>query len=521
MSTNTNNSSQISGFYYDWQLNNPLLTATLHTNTRLVGVKTGTEERDVYILGKGENPYEMSGKFIWELWKPLSGAKDSSQDKPEKGEVYCLEPLTHNYSLAYDENPSACYRAKPLITSILNEDFQFEIGNAWSDNGGQTGIESAFNSLKTLAPYKKEFGAATEALGGALKDFFGKKDGTGFANWTGDKLKSAGKAIGAGADALNSSLIQQGTRFSYYGGTSTSFGNLSMRFTLFADWIWDEEKKDWIFKTVHDQLREIYPYTVGKYYPIKLGLDKNILKNNSELANDIDEVVGDFFGWQQPPAGFQADMRSLDTCQRGTLRLILGGYYTAENLLIDRMSVNFSKTMTKIPPYSKTWVNEGGVAEYNGSIPEESDDQGKTRKSTKNNTYSGKSKRTYKFDEMGTGENEITPLYADVTISLRPASSYSDTTIINFSSNNGRGRINRDLVKLRNDALQKEIQKKQEKVSELARMNKNIEEDRELYRPPEEEEDIPLNAPSSQYNTGQDVMWGKNGDIFGGGDIEY
>lgn len=492
--SNSLNSTQISGFYYDWQLNNPLLTATLHTNMRLTGIITSPGETRP--LSVGDNPYEMGGKFEWKPWKPKKGVTDSSQDDLKSGEVYCLEPITHNYSLAEDENPSACYRAKPLITSILNEDFQFNIGNSWGDAGGATSLESAFNNLKTLAPYKKELGAGIKSLGSTIKDFFGKQDGTGAANWIGDKAEKMGEAMGKGADALNSALIQQGSRFSYYGGTQTSFGNLSMRFTLFADWIWDEKKKDWVFKTVHEQLREIYPYAVGKYYPLKLGLDQNVLKNNTGLSDDIDKAVGSFFGWQQPPAGFQADMRSLDTCQRGTLRLVLGGYYTAENLLIDGMNVNFSKTMTKIPPRSKAYVSGGGEARY------------------ENNVFIKKSKRTYEFEKEGTGENEITPLYADVTITLRPASSYSDNTIINFSSNNGRGRINRDLVKMRNSALQKEIQKKQEKVreedKEIQRMNRNILEDSELYIPTDEEmlelQEISLNEPSSQYNTGQDVM---------------
>ena len=163
MSINTNNSSKISGFYYDWQLSNPLLTATLHTNTYLIDVGGNA-------LQPGENPYDKEGKFNWGLWIPI--AKEGKED-PSKGEVQCLEPLTNSYSLVHERNPSACYRAKPLITSVLNEDFQVEIGNAWSDNGGQTGIESAFNSLKTLSPYKKETAGALIKLGESIKTTFG------------------------------------------------------------------------------------------------------------------------------------------------------------------------------------------------------------------------------------------------------------------------------------------------------------------------------------------------------------
>lgn len=501
--SNSLNSTKISGFYYDWQLNNPLLTATLHTNMRLIGIRESVEGK-IIPLEVGDNPYEYKGKFEWELWKPKKGVTDSSQDDLKNGEVYCLEPITHNYSLAEDENPSACYRAKPLITSILNEDFQFNIGNSWGDAGGATSLESAFNNLKTLAPYKKELGAGIKSLGGTIKDFFGKKDGTGAANWIGDNAEKIGDAMGKGADALNSVLIQQGSRFSYYGGTQTSFGNLSMRFTLFADWVWDEKVNggDWVFKTVHEQLREIYPYAVGKYYPLKLGLDQNVLKNDTELAKNIDDAVGSFFGWQQPPAGFQSDIRSLDTCQRGTLRLVLGGYYTAENLLIDGMNVNFSKTMTKVPPRSKAYMSGGGEVFYNKAQEYDEDiydDNGNVIRTDKKvkNVYSGKSKRTYVYDDdKRTGENEITPLYADVTISLRPASSYSDNTVINFSSSNGRGRINRDLVKMRNNALQKEIQKKKEKASSSKILKEK------------------MNKESTTYKTGDDLIKDLNLDRF-------
>ena len=456
MSINTNNSSKRSGFYYDWQLSNPLLTATLHTNTYLIDVGGNA-------LQPGENPYEKKGKFNWGLWIPI---KNKDKEDPSKGKVYCLEPLTNSYSLVHDRNPSACYRAKPLITSVLNEDFQVEIGNAWSDNGGQTGIESAFNSLKTLSPYKQETAGALKKLGESIKTNFGKNDGKGFANWSGDKLEQLGKIMESGSDSLNSTLIQQGTRFSYYGGTSTNIGNLNMRFTLFADWIWDDKESDWVFKTVHDQLREIYPYTIGKYYPLNLDLaEKNILGDEHKTeAEFIDKKLGEFFGWQQPPSGFRADMRSLDICQQGTLRLVLGGYYTAENLLINGMSVNFSKTMTKIPP-TKFRAGSGngyGTTLFNYTTY---DDEKKTSIENEKEIY-GIDKRSIATD-VNASSGYLTPLYADVTITLRPASSYSDNTIINFSSNAGRGYINKEMEKMRRDLI--DDQKRKKKAAEAER----------------------------------------------------
>ncbi len=434
-----------SGFYYDIQMANPLLTATLHTNTYISKIGTTTYGPDADIL----DPYENEGPFEWTLWPRSIG---------------CLDPLTHTYSLAYDENPSACYNKKPLVTAILSEDFQIEMGNNWGDAGGATEIESFFNQLKSNAPYTKEIGAGMEKLAGKILEYTGEESILG----KGVNLvkKSAKSMKESGADTLNSALITQGTRFSYYGGTSTTFSNLNMRFTLFADWVYDENRKKWLFKTVHDQLRKIYPYAVGKYHQLDLNVKDHV--DNKELGEKIDNTISSFFGWQQPPAGFQSDIRSLDTCQKGTLRLVLGGYYTAENLIISGMSVNFSKVMTKIPPRAEgyvTNVNSVTQADYDNTYEWEEDvvdKNGKvtgTKKNYKANTYNGK--KASSSQEVGEfGGGELTPLYADVTITLRPASSYSDKSIINFSSNLGKGRFNFDMTMMRNRELFKAKEEK-------------------------------------------------------------
>lgn len=467
MSDSSIKNQQTHGFYYDVQMSNPLLTATLHTNTYISGVtavtKEGDEAKEDYISWKDYlnsdtninvndiNPYEFPCKFHWDLWKPLNDKE--AKDKPAEGKVHCLDPITHNFSYAYDKNPSACYREKPLITSILSEDFQVDLANAWSDSGGATQIESIFNSLRQSAGSTKETGGLLTSLSDEIGKYITNKDGIlGKGN---NYLKKIGEAMKEGADTLNSALITQGTRFSYYGGTSTAFGNLNMRFTLFADWVYSGIGKKWVFRTVHDQLREIYPYAVGKYYPLDLDLrskapDGSWIKKPAEAA---DKAISSFFGWQQPPAGFQTDIRSLDTCQKGTLRLVLGGYYTAENLVISGMSVNFSKTMTKIPPNISTYdVNDAGADSraYYGDDKATGDKMG---------LYKGKTQTTTRV--LGNSkEGELTPLYADVTITLRPASSYSDNAIINFSSNKGRGKFDYSMAQMRNSQLQKEIQRK-------------------------------------------------------------
>ena len=427
--------SKMCGFYYDVQMSNPLLTATLHTNTYLADKPGGDP------ISFDEDPYHTfaKDKFHWEFWKKTEDKEDLT-----KGKVHCLPALTANYSDFYGKiNPSERYRAKPLITSILTEDFQVEVGNTWGDTGGQTGLEAGFNKLKATGASAKDIAHYLKKITDKINEYTDKDENGNPVGLLGKANKKAGNLVdwvkNSGVDTLNSALITQGTRFSYYGGTTTTFGNLTMRFTLFADWVHDGS--EWIFKSVHDQLREIYPYAVGKYHPLKanttdavtnLGVSNSTVLGTTEV---VDDTLATYFGWQQPPAGYQSDIKSLDACQKGTLRLVLGGYYTAENLIINGMSINFSKIMTKIPPNAKS--NTVKIASVQG-------------KEIKHDNYETK--------RVG----ELTPLYADVTISLRPASSYSDTSIIKFSSNMGCGRFNYSQAKMRNESLQKVINSRPE-----------------------------------------------------------
>ena len=453
---------ETAGFYYDAQLSNPLLTATLHTNTYISN----------WIQNPlSDDPYEIGEQFKWELWNPVSKEKENIA----MGAVECLEKITDNYSDAYPRNPSACYRKKPLITAILNEDFMIQVGNSWGDAGGMSQLEQTFNNLKATAAYHKEIGAGIQSLSEALETSLGGKTGplSNAVNWVNRNVLSKVTGDGKTTDQLNRALITQGSRFSYYGGTQTTFQNLTMRFTIFADWVYDERVNDIVFKTVHEQLREIYPYAIGKYDPVDAsGIIDKIVKPNTpdwvnKSLNKSNEVIGTFFGWQSPPGGFQADVRSLDTCQKGTLRLVLGGYYTAENLLIDGMSVNFSKTMTKIPPkvkklrtdvdyrYKKEYelyTNEGAGIEYDN----EGNEIGYLGREIITREYE------YNYSTKLNTEGGLTPLYADVTINLRPATNYSDNSIIHFSSNKGLRKVSQEIAKLRNDELEREVEKKLE-----------------------------------------------------------
>lgn len=329
--------TQISGFYYDEQLKDKYLTVSLHPNT-----VPGTDG-----------------------WIKPSG---NHLDAMVKGNTW-----------------SECYSEEPIAVSILNEDFQIEINNSWTDFDGGNAIESIWNSAKPYAPMLGKLG---QGLSQAAESMDGSELGSGWVNTLTGIAKWAGDKLDIGSEYLNKALIVQGTRFSYYAGTSTTFGNLNMKYTIFSDW--DKNGK---FITVNDQLNKIYPYVMGTYDPVKGGI----------LGDKIDKFLGEYIGWQNPPAGFEADTKNLDNCQKGTLRLVIGGYYSIENLVARNISINMSKVMAKHP-------QEEGL---------------------------------------------LTPLYADVTITLSPASSFTDRALARFTNGDGMEKIINDLKKENQERLKK------------------------------------------------------------------
>jgi hypothetical protein len=188
-----------------------------------------------------------------------------------------------------------------------------------------------------------------------------------------DKLQNPKSGIDI-TDYLNRALVVQGTRFSYYSGSGTSFGNLMMKFTLFPTFNGTE------YITVDKQVDKILPYCIGKYVTGTDGLKVD----DKETQNIIDNMIA----WQKPPGGFKANVKNVDVIQEGTLMLRFGAYYAITNLVVENASFNFSKQMTKKP------------------------------------------------DPTLSGEI-LSPLYCDVTIQLRPATKYSDKSLKEFVLSRG------------------------------------------------------------------------------------
>lgn len=385
------NDNTLSGFYYDIQLDNPFTMCSLHPN-RIFKVD------------------ENNKKGVW-----VSVPADE-QDEDDKE----------------NDNVKEKYRKKPLCQSIFNEDFNVSIANNWSDFGGDP-IGEMWNNLKPLAPYAAQLVSSLNTMMEQQKDVDRKhpevnssytaralkyivrqmskvtsKDANG--NTLNDRKDPASVTNSAVVDYLNRSLVVQGTRFSYYSGTGVSFGNLSMKFTVFPKW-----DKDGKFITVNSQINELYPYLIGRYVPAEPDMEDK----------DSAAFIKDFIGWQMPPGGFASDMKNVDNVQCGTLKLKLGAYYYLNNLVCNDATFNFSKQMVKNP---QSFIIGGNLQ-----------------------------------------EDMFSPLYCDVTLTLRPATKYSDQKLREFATGQGRAIHEHKTIK---ENMMKRLKNRQSKLMESGLVRK-------------------------------------------------
>ena len=379
---------RIRGFYYDSQLLNPLYTITLHPNTRAIPKSDGVLDW----VPPGPASVDTGDDLVSRsLRKTVSGYQHHdtkwdahftngySGESGGTGDDGWLPPI--------DNGPNSKYYAEPVMSCIFGEDFNFSVTNEWGGFDGGNAIEDIFKSVKPFAPIVSRLGEGLKGASKSMEGYNGFGSGivstlTGFA----DRLGGAAKEIGG---TLNKALYVQGTRYQLYNGTSTGFGNLSMKCTLLSDW-----QETWPgsgvtrFLTVYDQLNALYPYCVGFYEREQGGLGWLSQKLPEKVRKPIDDFVKDYVGWQSPPAGFEANTKNVDVCNKGTLRMMFGGYYTIDNLVVRGWNVNLSRQMCKHP------VTGRGV-----------------------------------------------PLYADVMLELQPASVYTDIRLARFLGNSGMEEI--------------------------------------------------------------------------------
>ena len=332
-------SNKLSGWYYDLQLENRLTSATLHPNQVLKG-------NEWKIFTSSENPEIKKGDPDYETF----------------------------------------YSNDPICRAIITEDFNVSVANSWSDFGGDM-LGQMWESIKPLAPYANEAKAmihkAVTEYDAASPDAKKKINESKLSKTLASAMQIIDKNLQnpeSGVkieDYLNRALVVQGTRFSYYSGSGTSFGNLMMKFTLFPTFKGTE------YITVDKQVEKILPYCIGKYVNGTDGL--KVDDNDKKAQNLVDSMIG----WQKPPGGFKANVRNVDTIQEGTLMLRFGAYYAITNLVVENASFNFSKQLTKKP------------------------------------------------DPTMSDKELLSPLYCDVTIQLRPATKYSDVSLREFILSRG------------------------------------------------------------------------------------
>lgn len=339
------------GFYYDLQKENPLMKVTLHPNTIA--------------------EYDDNGKF--------TGFPPAKNNIDEEG-----------------------YLIEPICSSIMNEDFAVAIANSWSETGGDP-IGSLWNSFKPLAPYSDFMSDAIKGLVGKKEEWENTAQGQSnkrnsamvrALSWAIDKLRDVD--LDKASEYLNSSLVVQGSRFSYYQGTGVSFSNMVMKFTLFSEFSKDGNN------SVSNQLRKILPYAMGHWESL-----------TEDIANDSNlDDLKNFIGFEKPPGGYRSNIRSIDFDSdkgniQGTLKLKFGPYYSIRNLVVSDIQLNFSKQMVKLPIDTAASTEEI------------------------NNSFT------------------LEPLFCDVQLTLKPAIKFSDTIIDQFvlgtSTSSDRTRLNNEL----------------------------------------------------------------------------
>lgn len=304
------------GFYYDVQLNNPMLMVTLHANT-----KKSTEGPKYSIPWPGDKEEDAAGDYP--------------------------------------------YGKEPICRSVISEDFQISISNNVSDFGGDP-LGGLWNQV--VKPYSSYL-ADTEVAGdidfitGKLSEMAtnwqnseqakvssGEKEEslttklsriTGeTAKWVHEMFQSDGKGgISKAAAIASRTLIVQGTQFSYYAGTGTDLGTLTMKFVVFSGY--DNQGK---YHTVAEQLEELEWYVGGEYKPCS-----KAAAEGDGASDSMPEFISKFASWQLAPGGYIAGIKNINQVQYGTLKLRVGPFYAIENLIISGAQYNYSKTLCKVP----------------------------------------------------------------------------------------------------------------------------------------------------------------------------
>lgn len=430
------------GWYLDNQLyGNKFTSVSLHYNTiftattdyvteanLLAGV---TKNVDLAVTRKKSDVELYENSYTHLEWKRLGGENVKFYDaQGNKLGVIANAEAAKEFNEEYDEEG---YSIRPLLNSLIQDDFNVAITNEYSDFGSDAG--SFWNSFKTSIPtnrYMQNIYARMKANYDASEKDLKEKVNKSFIA---SALQSMNNMMAGSSGFINkmnkyqnANLMLQGSRFTFYNGTGISFGTLGLKITLFPKW---ENGK---FKTVNAQLEEIYPYVVGNIEPvdgtmIEDGLNeiREMFKKDGkrkEFDPETKALMSTFMKFQMPPAGYEPGLQYLDAVNKGTLKLKIGPYYSISDLVIRDMQLNFSKYMVKNPMAGKAVGNDPGS--IRGGLEADS-------------LYS--------------------PLYCEVNIMLQPCSKFTSDKLKEFVSGAWRKSDIGYLNKTIRDGLRNEIKK--------------------------------------------------------------
>lgn len=370
--------ANISGWYYDNQLNNPLTSVSLHANM---------------IPEEGENG-------TW-TWKQISDTTDEVVDPKNSTYKFLGDKEDEKIKGLFDKEKSIYYNKYPICQSICNEDFIVNISNDWSDFGVDNIAGSLWNTIRQIGPYKSEIEKAIKPIiQDAAKEKF-DKDTASWSDWVNHGINWVTKNYNAAfgslgeSDYFNRALIMQGTKFSYYGGSNVNFTNLGMRFTMFP-----KLGEDGKYIDVLEQAENLYKYLIGSTEMF------DTEKIEKTTGVEAPEIVKKMLMWQKAPMDFSPNLQQYDIIQQGTLKLKIGSLYSISNLVCNDANLVFSRQMVKLK-------NKDGAI-------------------------------------------ELSPLYCDVAISLRPVSKYSEKLLKSLVSRKRKTHLDKESDI--NKSLEKEIE---------------------------------------------------------------
>lgn len=207
-----------------------------------------------------------------------------------------------------------------IATALFSDNFEFEINNTWNQFEAGNVLEGLWSQIKPLAGYAGGIKETLEAMNRSGAFNGGRTRLTRAIN-KGMRWASEGDNL---TDAINSSLIVQGTRFLYFGSSNIDMGNLMMRYTIMHN---PGSSQD---ELVRDRIKKLLPYCIGDYESVP-----------------EDGGVMSLIGWQKPPGGYEAGYKNVDTIQKGTLKLEFGNMFYIDNLVMKSAHFTLSKVKVK------------------------------------------------------------------------------------------------------------------------------------------------------------------------------